>query len=297
MANELITSTTKDLKAYLENTAIKKRFEDVLGKRAQAYMISILSIASQSDLLMKADPASVVNAAMTAATLDLPINQNLGFAYIIPYRGAAQFQMGYKGFIQLAQRSGQFATLNVSKVCDGEIETQDLLTGEIKFNWIKDHDEREKLPAVGYIAYMRLINGFEKSLYMSKKDLESHGVKYSQTYKKGFGLWKDNFDAMAKKTVIKLLLSKYAPLTTAMQKAQLADQSIIHGDDDYEYVDNQKERPEEVAKNKERERIINHINNSKTTEELVKCADYIAEDDKELKTWYENKLVEFEVNK
>ena len=264
MSNEL--TTTSQLKTLIQSDYVQERFNDVLGKKSQGFIASLLQVASSN--LEGVEPKSILNAAMTAATLDLPINQNLGFAYIIPYKGNAQFQLGYKGFIQLAQRSGQFKTLNVSKVCEGEIESEDLLTGDIKFSWIADHDKREKMPAIGYVAYMKLVNGFEKSLYMTVKELETHGLKYSQTMKKGYGLWKDNFDAMAKKTLVKLLLSKYAPLTTQMQKAQLADQAVITGEDEYQYVDNEKLLPEEVSAEKEREKIKKHIENAKTIEEL-----------------------------
>jgi recombination protein RecT len=276
METAVATTQPKDLKSYFTNPHIQKRFHDVLGKKAQGFMVSVLSIAGQSDLLSKADPASVVNAAMTAATLDLPINQNLGFAYIIPYKGSAQFQMGYKGFIQLAQRSKRFETINVTDVREGEIKEFNRLTGEMNFDWKND---REKLTVVGYVAYMKLKDGFHKSLYMTVEELKVHGGKYSQTYKKGFGLWKDEFDAMASKTVLKLLLSKYAPLTAEMQTAQLADQAVIKGDDEYEYVDNKKELPDEIAKEKERERVVKYINNSETIEELEMCKDYIVDDE------------------
>ena len=293
MTNVIATTEKLDLKGYLNNSHVKKRFEDVLGKKAQGYLISVLSIANSSEMLSKADPATVVNAAMTAATLDLPINQNLGFAYIIPYRGAAQFQMGYKGFIQLAMRSGQFKTINTADIKEGEIKSHDRLSGEMEFEWLKE--KREEAKTVGYVAYFKLLNGFEKTSYMTAEELKKHGVKFSQTMKKGFGMWVDDFDAMAKKTVLKLLLSKYAPLTTQMQTAQLADQAIIKGEDDYEYVDNKKELPAEIAETKERERIVNHINESKTVGELLQCEEYIV--DKETREMFDEKKKELEGKK
>lgn len=284
-----------DLKALAQSDYVQERFKDVLGKRAQGFIASMLSIASSNELLAKAEPKSVLNAAMTAATLDLPINQNLGFAYILPYNDRktgmvlAQFQMGYKGFIQLAQRSGQFVTINCTDVREGELVDTNRLTGEMKFEWI---DDREKLPVIGYVAYMKLVNGFEKSFYMTVKELKDHGLKYSQSAKKGYGLWSDDFDAMATKTVIKLLLSKYAPLTTAMQTAQLADQAVIKDGNDYVYPDNEQATPEEVAADKERERIVKHIKESKTLEELQLCADHIV--DAETFDMYDKKKEELE---
>lgn len=181
--------------------------------------------------------------AIKATSLGLPLDNNLGFAYVLPYRNnktntqEAQFQLGYKGFIQLAMRSGQFKTINATDVREGEIQNIDRLTGEIEFNWIQD-SEREKSKVVGYVAYMKLNNGFEKSLYMSVEDLKKHGQKYSKSYNKSFSNWKQMFEAMAIKTVIKLLLSKYAPLSIQMQEAVKYDQAIIKGEDKIEYTDN-----------------------------------------------------------
>src|SRR5437763_1447456 len=140
MASEIATQQ-KSLKTLLAADITKEKFKEVLGKKSSAFTASLLSIVNNNDLLSKAEPKSVLNAAMTAATLDLPINPNLGFAYIIPYfdgktkQYVAQFQMGYKGFVQLAQRSGQFKTINVSDVREGEITSANRLTGEIAFSW------------------------------------------------------------------------------------------------------------------------------------------------------------------
>ncbi len=275
---------TNELKTLVQSTYVQERFKDVLGKKSQGFIASMLSIVSNNELLATADHKSILNAAMTAATLDLPINQNLGFAYIIPYNDRktgkvlAQFQMGYKGFIQLAQRSGQFVTLNVTDVREGEIIDNNLLTGEITYKWITK--EREKAEVVGYVAYIKLVNGFEKSLFMTIKELKDHGLRYSKGYKMyNSGLWVDDFDAMASKTVIKLLLSKYAPLTTQMQTAQLADQAIIKGEGDYEHVDNKPLLPAEVANDKERERIVKHIAEAKTVDDLEQCEEYIVDDE------------------
>lgn len=225
----------------------KNKFQELLGKRASQFITSVLAVVNNSKLLQSANWESIYSAAITAATLDLPINPNLGFAYIVPYGKEAQFQIGYKGFIQLAQRSGKFKTINVTDVREGEIEDFDRLTGSIQFNWIKE--DREKKPVVGYVAYFELLNGFSKLLYMTVDELNAHGVKYSQTAKKGFGLWKDNFSSMASKTTIKLLLSKYAPLSTQMEVALTTDQAIINGDN-LNYVDNESSINVEAAPKK-----------------------------------------------
>jgi len=266
-------------KNLLQSEYVLKRFHDVLGSRAQAFTTSILSLVNNNELLSKAEPNSIINAAMIAATLDLPINQNLGFAYIIPYndkktgRVLAQFQLGYKAFIQLSQRSNEFETINVSDVREGEITSIDRLTGKIQFSWA--NGDRNTRIVIGYVAYMCLKSGFNKSLYMTVQELKDHGLRYSQTAKRGYGLWEENFDAMASKTVIKLLLSKYAPMTTQMQTAQLADQAVVTADDKYEYVDNKPVTPEEVAEEKEQQRIKKYIEQAKTLDELEKVVDHL----------------------
>lgn len=232
------------VKALFDRPAVREKFSEMLGNRSTAFLTTVLQIVNSNDLLREADPQSVYSAAMTAATLNLPVNQNLGFAYIIPYRDTragktfAQFQIGYRGIIQLAQRSGLFKTINVSDVREGEIAEYNRLSGEITFRW---HTvERDKFPVIGYISYFSLLNGFEKSLYMSIDELKQHGIRYSKSFAKGYGLWKDDFDAMARKTVMKLLLARFAPLSVEMQKAVISDQAIIMNpeNDEVVYVDN-----------------------------------------------------------
>lgn len=254
--------TTKSL---FERNDIRQKFSDLLGKKSQGFIVSILQIINSNDLLKKADPMTVYNAAALAATLDLPINQNLGYAYIVPYKGAAQFQMGWKGFVQLAQRSGQFKTINSVEVYENQIEKIDYLTGETTLK-----SEEQKGKVIGYIAYFKLLNGFEKSLYMSKHQMEAHAKKYSQTYKKNIGVWadgEDGFNAMGKKTVLKLLLSKYAPLSIEMQKATIIDQAILNDDkgEDLKYADNTEDA---IVIDKEQERIELMIKDCETLEDL-----------------------------
>lgn len=279
------TLTVNELRSTINSTYVQDKFREVLGRKAAGFTASLLSVVSTNDLLSQADPKSILNAAMIAATLDLPINQNLGFAYIIPYNDRksgmvlAQFQMGYKGFIQLSMRSGQFKTINVSDVKEGEIVSRNRLTGEIQFNW-KDAG-RDNLKTVGYVAYMSLINGFEKTLYMTAEELQNHGMQYSQSMKKGYGLWKDDFDAMASKTVIKFLLSKYAPLTTEMQTATLADQAVVKDNNEYEYVDNKPESLTDKALSTDTElddESLKKINDAKDIKELSSVSKKLQEE-------------------
>ncbi|MBQ6487552.1 recombinase RecT [Candidatus Saccharibacteria bacterium] len=222
---------------YVRQDAVSKRLNELLGKRAPQFVTSLVSAVNANSLLAGCKPESVLTAALTAASLDLPINQNLGFAYLIPYKNktgeVCQFQMGYKGFIQLAQRSGYYKTINATDVREGEMTGFDRLSGELSFEWL-DGAERSKAKVVGYVAYFQLLNGFEKSLFMTTEELEKHAQKYSKNYAKyKTGLWADNFDSMAKKTVLKLLISKFGPLNTQLEDAIQKDQTA-----DDEYVDN-----------------------------------------------------------
>lgn len=226
----------------------------VLGEKRQSFVNNLTALVANSSALQACEPMTTMYAAIKATALDLPLDPNLGFAYVIPYDNSkrdpsgrpykvkeAQFQLGYKGFIQLAIRSGQFKTINVTEVREGEIGTFDLLTGELRFN---AKPNREQLPVVGYAAYFRLTNGFEKTYYATKEEVEAHAKKYSKTYGSSNAntatksKWTTDFDAMAKKTVLKLLLSKYAPLSVEMQNAVKSDQGVIDEHGNAHYVDN-----------------------------------------------------------
>lgn len=225
--------------AIFQREDTQKKFQEVLGKKWTSFVTSMMTIIWQNDMLKNADPNSVYLSAMTAATLDLPVNPNLWFAYILPYNNktwtVAQFQLWYKWFIQLAQRSGQFKTISATPVYEWQLVEENPLTWYI-FDWKAKKSDK----VLWYAWYFALINGFEKVMYMTKEELEKHGKKYSQTYKKWFGLWETDFDAMATKTVIKLLLSKFAPLSVDMQRAIIADQWIIEDEtlDNVIYPDN-----------------------------------------------------------
>lgn len=215
----------KTLKGMLESPAYKKKFEEMLGKKAAGFMSSIIAVTNNNNYLMKADPATVIGAAAQAAMLDLPINQSLGFAYIVPYKGAAQFQLGYKGYIQLAQRSGQYVDIGAKTVYEGELEYENRLLDKFRFG------ERTGDKVIGYLAYFRLTNGFEKMLFMTLDEMQAHAKKYSQNYKGGTDKWGiADFNVMAEKTVLKRLLSKFGPLSiesVQMSQALSNDGGVI----------------------------------------------------------------------
>lgn len=236
------------IKAYMSNTSIKSRFNDILGDRANGFMASIVTLCSNSKALAKCEASSIMNAAFIAASLDLPIDPNLGFAAIVPYGEKAQFQMMYKGFVQLAIRSAQYKGMNVSEVYQDEIESYNPITGEITFNDFKDCTQRkagDEANIAGYYAWFTLINGFNKPLYMDIPAIDKHAGKYSQSYKKDLrnktreSLWETDKHAMRSKTVLKLLLSKWGILNVQMQQAIQFDQAVIKDDGTVDdYVDN-----------------------------------------------------------
>lgn len=275
MEQAIVKEEKNPIKSLFARDDVKHKFQELLGKRATSFITSVLQIAAQNQQLVNADPVSIYQAAAVAATLDLPLNQNLGFAYIIGYydkksnKQVAQFQMGYKGFIQLAQRSGQFKSIYAAPIYEGQIVSQDPLNG-YEFDFTKKGEK-----VVGYAAKFKLLNGFEATYYMTIDQLERHGKNFSQTYKKGFGLWKDNFDAMAQKTVLKLLLSKFAPLSVEMQRAVISDQAVIHDADtvDVSYVDNDHETIEDIVKGKEGERVTKFIEQATTVDQLNEVKD------------------------
>jgi len=234
----------------IRNNNTQQYLADVLGEKKQQFVNNMVALVANNAKLQTCEPSSLLFAGLKATALELPLDANLGFAYVIPYKDnqagttLAQFQIGKNGFVQLGMRSGHITKLNVSDVRDGEIIENNRLTGEIIFDWKID---REDLPVVGFVAYMRLVNGFEKSIYMTVKEIEKHGKRYSKTYSFTNSTWKDNFEAMAEKTVLKRLLSKYAPLSVDMAEAIKADQSIIT-DKGIKYIDSpESDTTEKVA--------------------------------------------------
>lgn len=245
---------TKLLKDLVNEDYVKSKFREILGEKAPAFLASVINATNTNGLLAQCEPKSVLSAALVAASLDLPIDQNLGFAAIVPYRDnkkgiyKAQFQMMYKGFIQLGQRTGQYQTMNVTPVYADELRKHDPITGEVIIEAVPDgdreNDREEKI--IGYAAYFRLINGFEKTEFWTTKKLEAHGKKYSKSYGGKYpdsSLWATNKPAMFSKTVLKALISKWGIMSTTMQTAVVADQAVVKsmdggfGKDNMDYTD------------------------------------------------------------
>lgn len=254
------------VKDYLTSEYAKRRIEEMLGRRSNQFTTSLLSALNSNAKLGECAPATVLGAAMKAAALDLPIDPNLGLAYIIPYNKEAQFQIGYKGFVQLALRSSQYKTIGVAPVYDGQLVEKNPLTGN-RYDWSVEPDESTAV--IGYVASFQLLNGFEKSLYMTVGELSKHGKRFSQTFRKGYGLWKDDFDSMASKTVLKLLLSKFGILSIEMQQAILADQAVINDEGDLSYDDNTSELEDKIAAAKDRGELAAIMDTLNSTDKLA----------------------------
>lgn len=229
------------LNGMLADDKIRARFEQMLGKKTAGFLSSLMTLYNSNRALREVEPKSIVASAAIAASLDLPINSSLGFAAIVPYKGVAQFQIMWRGFVQLAIRTSQYATMNASLVYADELESWNPITGELKLTKQETWKERysgPKAKVAGYAAFFRLTNGFEKFMYMTAAETRAHGMKYSKSFSNPKGKWALDFDAMSLKTVIKLLLSRWGIMSVELQTAMKVDQAVVHGDDKMTYEDN-----------------------------------------------------------
>lgn len=257
------------LKDLVNSDYAKKRFHEVMGDKAPAFMASVLNATKTNPKLLECEPQSVISAAMVAATLDLPIDPSLGFSAIVPYKNkgkmVAQFQIMTKGFVQLALRSGQYKTINVAPIYEDEFESVDIITGELFIHPVdggfRDQDNADKI--VGYVAYFRLLNGFERKEFWSMRKIQAHGKRFSKTYDYDTGLWKTDLHSMASKTVLKNTLSRWGILSTTMQIGMKTDQASIKDydgktldDANVEYVDSTTGDGQEAAGNAENRAIV-----------------------------------------
>jgi len=281
MENEIVKTEGSSLakfRALLSQDVIKKKFEEALGKKAPMFVSNLTTIMGGSAELQKCDHLSVISSALMAASMDLPLTPGLGFAGIVPYfdgpsqQMKAQFQVMKKGFIQLAQRTGLFKIINVSEVYEGELKSHNKFTGE----YIFDEAGKKSDNVIGYVSYFRLINGFEKYYYMPIEKLDTHAKRYSKSFQRGKGKWADKeaggYEQMCEKTVLKLNLSTYAPLSVDinMMNAIVYDQAEIRDVEgqDYDYVDNEDSRKLEekdvIDKGDGKQIVINKTDASKS---------------------------------
>ena len=234
------------LTAYLTNDAVKRQINNVVGgKNGDRFIASIVSAVQVNSDLQECTYPSILSAALLGESLKLYPSPQLGQYYMVPFRNnkkgckEAQFQLGYKGYIQLAIRSGQYKKLNVLAIKDGELVRFDPLNEEIEVNLIDDEEVREEAKTIGYYAMFEYTNGFRKAMYWSKKKMEAHALKYSKGYaaKKGYTFWEKDFDGMAYKTMLRQLISKWGIMSIDMQNAMESDMALIHEDGTKDYVD------------------------------------------------------------
>ena len=220
------------MNAILDGEKMRSRFDELLGKRAPQFISSIVSLVNASPTMQDAfydSPMTVIQSALKAATFDLPIDQNLGYAYIVPFKNSkktpegewvkkteASFILGWKGMHQLALRTGAYKTINVVDIREGELVSYNRLTEEVDIRFEEDEEKRESLPVIGYVGYYRLVNGAEKTIYMTVKQIENHEKKFRKGDYMGKG-WKDDWDAMARKTVYRKLIGKWGVMSIDYQ--------------------------------------------------------------------------------
>lgn len=260
----------------ITNERTQEYLKQVLGEKRASFVNNVTALVGNNKLLQNCEPMSVVYASIQATANNLPLGNNLGFAYVIPYGKDAQFQMGYKGFIQLAMRSNQIRTINVRDVREGELKGEDFVTGEIEFEMLP-YAEREKAKVIGYMAFFETTYGFRKMDYWSVEKVQEHAKKFSKTYSAKGGVWQLHFDAMAKKTVLKQLIQKYAPMSIELQEAINSDQRVYNAEGDSDYADN----PVDSFEAEEAEVVESRANEQGKTEvpaETLAAAQNAAED-------------------
>lgn len=242
-----IASQKPKFTAIISSEGYKKMINNTLGspQRSARFVTAITSAVSTNPALQECEASTIVSAGLLGESLNLTPSPQLGQYYIVPFkdrknnRTVAQFQLGYKGYIQLAIRSGYYKKINVLPIKEGELIHYDPLEEEIKVQLIEDEETRENAPSVGYYAMFEYLNGFKKTLYWSRAKMESHAEKYSMGYKahKGYTFWEKDFDGMACKTMIRQLISKWGIMSVEMQKAFDADMGVLDKDGNVNYVD------------------------------------------------------------
>ena len=270
MANNVIKAgqkaslpAKKPFSVQIQSEGYKNLINNTLGdpKRAANFVTAITSAVATNPALTDCDPGTILSAGLLGETLQLSPSPQLGQYYIVPFndrnRGCkvAQFQLGYKGYIQLAIRSGQYKKLNAMAIKEGELISYDPLNEDIEVQLIQDEGKRADTPTIGYYAMFEYLNGFRKVIYWSKEKMEAHANQYSQGYRarKGYTFWEKDFDSMAIKTMLRQLISKWGIMSIEFQKAYEADMGVLRENQEPEYVDNLPEYEDIVSEDVEAE--------------------------------------------
>lgn len=263
-------------KSLMNTPTMKRKFQDILHEKSDAFIGSLMTLVGGDDYLAKAEPMTIIASALKAATMDLPIDKNLGYAYVVPFNrkekagnkwithNEAQFILGYKGYIQLAQRSGQYRALNALEIYEGQLIDWNPLTEEFKF----DYNAKTSDTVIGYVGFFELLNGFKKTVYWTKQEIESHRIKNAKGFDKEklTGAWKDNYDAMAIKTVLRNMLSKWGILSVDMQTAVTSDEKVFRLDENDDLIE--ETTLEEIEPMKEAEKVETKVVPEEQTELL-----------------------------
>ncbi|MGF2080091.1 recombinase RecT [Enterococcus casseliflavus] len=244
---QLVDPSKLGFKALMSTPQMKKKFTDILHEKSDLFMGSLMTLVGGDNYLSQAEPMTIIASALKAATMDLPIDKNLGYAYVVPFNryekkgknwithNEAQFILGYKGYIQLAQRSGQYKALNALAIYEGQLIDWNPLTEEFTF----DYKGKVSDEVIGYVGFFELLNGFKKTVYWTKQEIESHRIKNSKNKDKEklSGAWVDNYDSMAIKTVLRNLLSKWGLLSVEMQTAITSDEKVFRVDENNDLIE------------------------------------------------------------
>lgn len=240
-------ATRNTFSAFMAGDGVKRKIGEIIaGKKGDGFITSIVACVSNNPALSICDNGTILSAGLQGAALDLSPSPALGHFYMVPFedrknnRTVATFQIGYKGYIQLAIRSGQYRRINVIALKEGELVSYNRLTEEIFTKLIDDDEIRDKTPTTGYYAMFELGNGFVKTMYWSRAKMEGHALKYSKGYaaKKGYTFWEKDFDGMAFKTMLRQLLSKWGVMSIELQRAFESDMSVLNQDGRPDYIDN-----------------------------------------------------------
>ena len=241
------------LTAYISQEAVRDQINKVVGgKDGQRFITAIVSAVNTNPALQECTNSSIVSGALLGESLKLAHSPQLGYYFLVPYKNTktgqteAQFQISYRGMLQLAERTGQYKKINVLPIKEGELIRFDPLNEEIEVKLIEDEETRENAPTIGYYAMFELLNGFRKSMYWSKAKMEKHALRYSKGYqaKKGYTFWEKDFDAMACKTMIRQLLGKYGVMSIEMENAYTSDMAVLNEQGEKNYVDVVYEAPQ-----------------------------------------------------
>jgi len=251
MPNEVVAKK-EGIASFLAKEAVRANVESVVGvKDSQRFISSVVSAVQTNPALAECTNASILSAALLGHSLNLPQSPQIGMFYLVPFKNKtgteATFQLSYRGMLQLAMRSGQYKAINVTDIREGELVSYDPIEDAYEFAPETDITKRMSLNIIGYYAYFEMINGFKKGIYWSKEQIDKHAKKYSATYRKGFGLWSTDFDAMAKKTMLRQLISKWGIMSVEMERAYVGDQAVIREDGTPDYIDNVPDEPEKAV--------------------------------------------------